>query len=220
MGEEETGMRLAAGIGLLSLWAAAAQTRPVVAVAGIMHESNSFNPAPTRLQDFTVQEPAATPDILQVWRRSNTELTGYLEAADQEKLEIFPALYASAMPKGPLTRETFETLLGRMIARIRAAPRLEGVLLALHGALIAEGFPLGDEEMVRRVREAVGPRIPMVVTHDFHANVSAPRWCATSRIRTSTPASADSGRRASWLARCGARSSPRTRRANRPWRTT
>jgi microcystin degradation protein MlrC len=165
-------MRIALWIPLALAGALAAQTRPAVAVAGIMHESNSFNPAPTRLDDFTVQEPAATPDILQVWRNSHNELTGYLEAAADEGLEIFPALHANAMPKGPLTRETFETLLGRMLARIRAAPRLDGVLLALHGALIADGFPLGDEEIVRRVREAVGPRIPIVVTHDFHANVS------------------------------------------------
>ena len=44
--------------------------------------------------------------------------------------------------------------------------------LALHGAMYTEEFPHGDEEIVRRVRAALGPEVPLVVTHDFHANIS------------------------------------------------
>ncbi|HET8550668.1 MAG TPA: M81 family metallopeptidase, partial [Bryobacteraceae bacterium] len=55
---------------------------------------------------------------------------------------------------------------------LKAAPKLDGILLALHGALVVEGYPQGDEEIVRRVRNAFGPSIPIVVTHDFHGNPS------------------------------------------------
>ena len=35
-----------------------------------------------------------------------------------------------------------------------------------------EQFPHADEEIVRRIRTAFGPAFPIVVTNDFHANVS------------------------------------------------
>ena len=55
---------------------------------------------------------------------------------------------------------------------LRAAPRFDGVLLSLHGAMVVESYPSGDAEIVRRVREAVGPDLPVVVSHDFHANIT------------------------------------------------
>ena len=42
--------------------------------------------------------------------------------------------------------------------------------MALHGAMVAEGFPQADGETVRRVRALVGD-LPIAVTHDYHANV-------------------------------------------------
>ena len=37
--------------------------------------------------------------------------------------------------------------------------------------MVVESYPSGDAEVVRRVREAMGKKFPIVVTHDFHANV-------------------------------------------------
>ena len=60
----------------------------------------------------------------------------------------------------------------RLISSLKAAPKLDGILLALHGAMVADGYPQADEEIVRRVRKAFGDSIPIVVTHDFHGNPS------------------------------------------------
>ena len=49
---------------------------------------------------------------------------------------------------------------------------LDGVLLALHGATVAESFPDADGEILRRFREAIGPGVPLINTLDLHANVS------------------------------------------------
>jgi microcystin degradation protein MlrC len=48
---------------------------------------------------------------------------------------------------------------------------LDGLLLGLHGAMVAEGFPQADGETVARVRAQVGPDFPLFVTHDYHGNV-------------------------------------------------
>ena len=48
-------------------------------------------------------------DLLASLRKGNTEISGYLEGAESEHFEVYPAYIASATPKGPLTKETFET---------------------------------------------------------------------------------------------------------------
>ncbi|HUS05497.1 MAG TPA: M81 family metallopeptidase [Bryobacteraceae bacterium] len=158
---------------LLAALSANAQTRRfVVGIGGLMHESNSFNPAKTTLADFGAPRGTSAVDALSSWRSSNTELTGYLEGADKEGLDVFPGYMASATPKGPLTRATFDTLTERLIGSLKSAPKIDGILLALHGAMVAEGYPQADEEIVRRIRKAFGPAIPVIVTHDFHGNPS------------------------------------------------
>lgn len=149
-----------------------AQGRKTVAMAGFMHESNSFNPAKTTLADYGLTDPSSDSTILARWEKSNTEVSGYVEGAKAAGFDLFPGLFANATPKGPLTDSTFDTIMERLIASIRKAPKLDGILLALHGAMVVESHPHGDEEIVRRVRKAFGEAIPVIVTHDYHANVS------------------------------------------------
>ena len=83
-----------------------------------------------------------------------------------------PSTPPDAAPKGSVADEAFEALAGELVRRLQAAPRFDGVLLSLHGAMVVESYPSGDAEIVRRVREVVGPDLPVVVSHDFHANVT------------------------------------------------
>src|SRR5688500_1936145 len=102
------------GIALLLTSSAFAQgARFVVGIGGVMHESNSFNPAKTVVADFAGMRGAAEltgADLIQAWRKSSTEVTGYLDGADAEKFDVHPGYVSWATPKGPLTRETFDTL--------------------------------------------------------------------------------------------------------------
>lgn len=166
-------MRRRTTLTVLSSLPLGAQPRRRVAVAGFMHESNSFFPSRTTLADYTIQEAGKGEDLLALWAKSNNELSGYVEGAQKEGLEIVPALFANATPKGPLTRETYEAIAGRLIGKLKSIGPFDGLLLALHGAMVVEHHPHGDEETVRRLRREFGPRLPIMVTHDFHANVSA-----------------------------------------------
>jgi microcystin degradation protein MlrC len=157
----------------VSTTAPAQDRRPLVAVGGIRHESNSFNPAKTTYADFHQRQLTRPETILREWSKSNDEVSGYIEGAPQYGLDLYPVLLAEATPKGPLTDDAFNRLLNELIRQLKAAPKLDGLLLANHGAMVVESFPHGDAEVVRRIREAFGPAFPIVVTHDFHANVSA-----------------------------------------------
>lgn len=159
---------------LLAAVALSAQRpRPLVAMAGFMHESNSFNPAKTTMADYGIEEPKpGDTETLARWGRSSTEIAGYMAGAREAGIELYPTLHANATPKGPLTDECYNTIFARLLAKLKAAPKLDGLLLALHGAMVVDSYPHGDEETVRRLRAHFGPNFPIIVTHDYHANVS------------------------------------------------
>ena len=63
-------------------------------------------------------------------------------------------------PGGLATHETFEWLRGELVDAVRAALPVDAVLLALHGALVADGAPDVEGEVLEAVRRVLGPRVP------------------------------------------------------------
>lgn len=140
-----------------------------IAIASIIHESNTFAVHPTTLADFRVQRGEA---MVEHYANTFHEVGGFIAGADDYDYELRPLLSAAATPAGTVTSEAFETLVGELLEKLRAAlPEIDGLLLALHGAMVAEGFPQADGEVVHRVRQLVGPDFPVIVTHDYHGNV-------------------------------------------------
>ena len=111
-----------------------------IATAGFSHESNSFYSQPTQLADFGVCEGA---DVIDQYAGTFHEIAGYIAGAEEFGYELYPLLATSAMPGGPVTADTYEHFVGRILSGLEAAPKLDGVLLALHGAMVAEGVPSG-----------------------------------------------------------------------------
>ncbi len=140
-----------------------------IAVGGIMHESNTFNHRPTPLEAFRVQRG---DELLSWWRDTPHEVGGFIAGAESFGYELFPTLMAQATPGGTVTHEALEGLTRELLDRLARAPQLDGLLLALHGAMASEVHLDADGEVIRRLREQVGADFPLVVTHDFHANVS------------------------------------------------
>ncbi|MEX2601058.1 MAG: M81 family metallopeptidase [Balneolaceae bacterium] len=148
---------------------------PVIAIAGISHESNSFSSQPASLNRFSVQfgeSASARKERFFRQQNSSTREAGYIAASERYSVELYPALLTGARPMGPVTDYAFETIMDHLIHSLQEGPELDGIILHLHGAMVVESYPSGDEEMVRRVREVFGPDMPIFVTHDFHANIT------------------------------------------------
>ncbi len=145
----------------------------VVAIGGILHESNSFSNLPTDRAAFVRNSLKTGDDILPEWTEAHHEVGGFIAGSKQYGFQMYPALVAEATPAGPVTLAAFDSLTADLIASLKASPqKLDGLLLALHGAMVTDKYPHADAEIVRRIRDAMGPAFPIVVTHDFHANVS------------------------------------------------
>jgi microcystin degradation protein MlrC len=162
----------------LSVLLVSAQSHPpLIAIGGVMHETDTFNPAKTDLADFEVglaegQGILRGDELIKAEENGSTIVSGYIEGARRFGVKLYPTILAGPQTGGIVTDRAFNTLVAELIDRLKSAPKLDGVLLCLHGTMVAESYPHADAEVVRRVREALGKSIPIVVTHDFHANVS------------------------------------------------
>ena len=148
-------------------------TKPRIAVGGIMHESNTFSKDLTDLNDFDGRLIRRGEEIAPEFRDSAHEVGGFLEGVETYGFELVPTMVANATPSGPVTDSALDALTAELIDRLKAAGPLDGLLLALHGAMVVESHPDGDAEVLRRLRAALGDELPIVVTHDAHANIAA-----------------------------------------------
>ena len=143
-----------------------------VGIIGFLHESNSFSPLPTRFEHFEQAGITRGEALATRWQDSNHELGGFFEGARKFGFLPVPLVAAYAVPGGPIIASTFTSLAENIIEALKKALPLDGLLVALHGAAVAENFPDADGELTRRLREVVGPEIPIVMTLDLHANIS------------------------------------------------
>jgi microcystin degradation protein MlrC len=143
-----------------------------VGIAGISHESNNFSSQPTTMERFEERGIEKGEEIISRYKDSHSKIAGYLEGAEKFGFEIVPLFVANAMPMGPLTADTYEALVGKVLDSIKNAGNLDGLFLYLHGAMVSEEYPDGDGELCARVRQLLGPDIPIMTTPDIHANMS------------------------------------------------
>ncbi|MCY3778650.1 MAG: M81 family metallopeptidase [Candidatus Aminicenantes bacterium] len=142
-----------------------------VGIASLMHESNTFYPVPTTREMFRDTCLVSGAQVLSHWGEAHHEIGGMLEVVPGLGLETVPLVTGTAMPAGPLREDAYEGILEEILDRI-AGESLDGLLLALHGAMVAEHVRDADGRTAAAIRRLVGPDLPIVMTLDLHANVS------------------------------------------------
>ncbi|WP_227268429.1 M81 family metallopeptidase [Roseobacter weihaiensis] len=151
--------------------------------AEISHETNTFNIRPTDLQAFRDRYLLDGPAAIGAKGAKNTELAGLLDVGRAYDWAITHVISAAAGPGGRVTRTAFETLLAPLLdAAVQGG--WDGVFLILHGAMVTEDHDDGEGEILRRLREVIGPDLPVAVTLDPHANVTG-AMCDLAQILVS-----------------------------------
>ena len=142
-----------------------------IAIGGISHETNTFSTLPTDLSLFERRGVHGGEALIPAFAGTKTIVGGFLDGARSEGFEVVPTMLAEAAPSGTVTAEAFDRLTALLVEGLREAGPVDGVLLELHGAMVAENARDGDAEILRRVRDVVGS-IPIVGVLDLHANIS------------------------------------------------
>lgn len=136
-------------------------------------ETNTFSPIPTGLASFTetgTYYPAGQhPDHMTLY---GGQLWAAREIGAREGWTLFEGLTAAAQPAGRTTRATWERLRGELLADLRAVLPVDMVLLALHGAMVAEGEDDCEGDILARVREIVGPDTVIGAEIDPHCHLT------------------------------------------------
>lgn len=147
-----------------------------IAVGGFQHETNTFSATPTSYDDFVRAGgwPGLTRGraIFAALDRINLPTSGFIAAAGRAKHDLVPLLWCSATPAGRVTKDAFERIAGELCQHLAEARPLDALYLDLHGAMVTEHLADGEGELLRRLRQVVGPALPIVCSLDFHANIS------------------------------------------------
>ena len=143
-----------------------------IAVGCIGHETNTFSPVTTTIDNFQKGSYHRGDEIIAAFRGTRTITGGFLDIAERFNLQPVPLLWAFATPSGMVEHAAYETLKSEFLMLLQNAGELDGVLLDLHGAMVTDELEDAEGDLIQAVREIVGETW-IVTTLDLHANITA-----------------------------------------------
>lgn len=152
-----------------------------VAVIRFHHETCTFCPGgDTEIADWTrFRGPLQGDDLL----RKGSYIRGFVaQSRDYGDIELIgitsPDDVFGGSSRSWNSREAYEHFMALILDDLRRQLPLDGVYLALHGAMAVREVPRPEADIARRVREVVGEEVPIVGTFDLHGNEDAQflRW--------------------------------------------
>lgn len=143
-----------------------------VLLAGLYHETHTFLDEITGPESVRVHRGEA----LLARRGDGSTIDGFLSVAQSEGWRIIPALEISATPSGTLEHAVFESFWEELeaIARPALARGIDGIWLALHGAMVTTRMRDPEGELLARLRSLPGAAaLPIFGVFDLHATFTA-----------------------------------------------
>ncbi|MBO0764486.1 MAG: M81 family metallopeptidase [Hyphomicrobiaceae bacterium] len=155
-----------------------------IAVGGFHHETNCFVNGRTDFAYFASHRDRPPLvrgyEVIDWLGNTSFALSGFL--GQMQAHDIVPLLWTSGGAGGVVTADAFERIAGELVGRLSSASPVDAVYLDLHGAMVSEPFEDGEGELLRRVRAAVGPDVPIAISLDYHANVTPEMVACTDAL--------------------------------------
>ncbi len=139
--------------------------------AQIAHETNTFSIIRIGMEEYRRRGLFIGEEIPKALKDTKTEIAAHLDAAERFGWDLVQPVAAAATPSGMSTADCWEELQGMLFDALEG--EFDGVILALHGAMVTETTEDAEGALLARLRERLGPDIPIAVTLDLHANVTA-----------------------------------------------
>jgi microcystin degradation protein MlrC len=146
-----------------------------IAIGGFQHETNCFVEPKTDFAYFAAHRDRPPlvygADVVKWLSGTSFAIAGFMSDMAPHH-ELVPLLWTSGGAGGLVTRDAFERIAGSLVGHLSQSMPVDAVYLDLHGAMVSEEFEDGEGEVLRRVRAAVGTDVPIVISLDYHANVT------------------------------------------------
>ena len=121
------------------------------------------------------------PAVLEAAAGKELALTGGVDALRAADCDLFPIFAARGGAGGHVEDAFYEDARARIIEGVAAALPLDGIFLALHGAMICGREKDPEGAILEELRARIGPDIPIAVSLDLHAHVTL-RMVAAAQI--------------------------------------
>ena len=131
-----------------------------IAVGGIHMECSTYNNVQATAVDFRVLRGA---ELLQHF---------YFSFLQNYHAEFLPVMHARAIAGGPITAQTYDNFKQELLEGFKKLFPLNGVYLAMHGAMFVAGMEDAEGDFISAVRDVVGPQCLIAVSYDLHGNIS------------------------------------------------
>lgn len=131
-----------------------------IAVGGIHIECSTYNPVLNEEKDFRVV------------RGEGLLAAPYFAFLGDYDAEFLPTIHARAIAGGPVARHTYEAFKAEFLERLRPLLPLDGLYLAMHGAMYVEGMEDAEGDWISAARALVGDDCTVSASYDLHGNVT------------------------------------------------
>lgn len=136
---------------------------PRIAIAGLAIESSTFSPAKTNEEAFHAR---VADSIFSFYPFLSAD------SLNRKRAEWIPTLRAHALPGGIVTKEAYESLVGKTLDMLKANMPYDGLFFDIHGAMSVEGLDDPEGDFIKRIRNVVGTKTLISTSMDLHGNVS------------------------------------------------
>lgn len=139
-----------------------------IAIGGFFHESNTFNPIVTGIDDFIIFEKE------EIYSGS----TAYLQAKGiieyfqlKPQYQLVPLVFARAVPNGEIDEKLYLQLKAKFFRYLEESEPVDAFVLALHGSMRVKNIGSAETDLLQAIQTAY-PEIPIFCGLDMHATVT------------------------------------------------
>jgi microcystin degradation protein MlrC len=143
--------------------------------ASFATETNTFSPVPTDRASFEAAFYAGPGQHPPTPTLCSSPIVVLRRRAKEEGFTLIEGTAAWAEPGGLLQRKTYEDLRDEILGQLRAALPVDGVILGLHGAMVAQGYDDCEGDLLERIRAIVGPDVLIASELDPHSHLTKKR---------------------------------------------
>ncbi|MCY1126088.1 M81 family metallopeptidase [Frigidibacter sp. RF13] len=146
--------------------------------ASLATETNTFSPLPTDRASFEAAFYAPPRQHPETPTLCSSPMVVLRRRAAAEGFELVEGTAVWAEPGGLLQRQAYEALRDEILSELESALPVDGVILGLHGAMVAQGYDDCEGDLLARVRALVGPGVVIAAELDPHSHLTPARLAA------------------------------------------
>ena len=153
-------------------------------IAGLDTETNTFSPMQTGLEAFRENLIAYGDATCRPLNCCSSQMFVWRNAAREKGWDVVESLCAVAEPGGRTTRAVYESFRATILDDLKTAMPVNAVMLALHGACVADGYDDVEGDLLAHVRQVVGPDVPVAAELDLHCHITERMLANATMIAT------------------------------------